>query len=264
MRRPTSWRSPKTRLQNELGGSREEIGHEEGSRRAGHEAWVANARDLRLIIEDRRKSDQLDARQRARVARLDPSLLASIERRTEEVAGDPSVLRARNALVAARTRLGNHVRGAVKSGGARLKRCSTESLPNNAAPLPPEAPGRALPPVLTAFAGVIERIADLDSHGERLAEAKYPETALLGQVSSIAALTALAFVLTLERPERFRISRAVGAYPGLVAARDPSGRSDPQLRISKERDPYLRRVLVKAAQRPLRRQGRDCDLRRSA
>jgi len=231
-------------------------------KKAGHEVWVANARKLRLIFENRRKSDRLDARQLARVARMDPGLLASIEHRTEEVAVDLSVLRARDALVAARTRLVNHVRGAVKSSGARLKRCSTESFPKKAAPQLPEALGRALSPVLTAIAEVSERIAELDAHVERLAEEKYPETALLSQVPSIAALTALAFVLTLERPERFRNSRAVGAYLGLVPARSQSGRSDPQLRITKEGDPYLRRLLVQAAQRLLRRQGPDCDLRR--
>jgi transposase len=41
-------------------------------------------------------------------------------------------------------------------------------------------------------------------------------------------LTALTFVLTLEDPYRFEKSRMVGAYLGLVPARDQSGDSDPQ------------------------------------
>ena len=42
--------------------------------------------------------------------------------------------------------------------------------------------------------------------------------------------------------------RDVGAYTGLCPRRDQSGESDPQLRISKRGDAYLRRLLVSAAQ----------------
>ena len=41
--------------------------------------------------------------------------------------------------------------------------------------------------------------------------------------------------------------RDVGAYVGLCPRRDQSGQSDPQLRISKRGDAYLRRLLVSAA-----------------
>jgi transposase len=56
----------------------------------------------------------------------------------------------------------------------------------------------------------------------------YPETELLRQVEGVGALTALTFVLTLEDPHRFERSRSVGAYLGLVPARDHSGDRDPQ------------------------------------
>lgn len=42
---------------------------------AGHEVLVANARRLRMIFDSASKNDRFDARQFARVARLDPSLL---------------------------------------------------------------------------------------------------------------------------------------------------------------------------------------------
>ena len=50
----------------------------------------------------------------------------------------------------------------------------------------------------------------------------------------------MTFVLTLEDPHRFEKSRSVGAYLGLVPARDQSGDRDPQKRISKEGDEMLR------------------------
>jgi len=61
------------------------------------------------------------------------------------------------------------------------------------------------------------------------------------------AVTALAFVLTLEDPYRFEKSRCVGAYLGLVPATERSGDRDPQRRISKEGDEMLRKLLVGSA-----------------
>jgi hypothetical protein len=54
--------------------------------------------------------------------------------------------------------------------------------------------------------------------------------------------------LKIEDPKRFKKVRDVGAYTGLCPRRDQSGESDPQLRISKRGDAYLRRLLVSAAQ----------------
>jgi transposase len=49
----------------------------------GHEVLVANARKTRLIYAEGRKTDRIDAEKLARLARLDPKLLAPIEHRDE-------------------------------------------------------------------------------------------------------------------------------------------------------------------------------------
>ena len=41
----------------------------------GHEVPVANARKLRLIYTNKRKTDEVDAQNLARLARVDPKLL---------------------------------------------------------------------------------------------------------------------------------------------------------------------------------------------
>ena len=74
---------------------------------------------------------------------------------------------------------------------------------------------------------------------EAICQEHNPETDLLRQVEGIGPLTALTFVLTLEDPHRSEKSRVVGAYLGLVPARDHSGDRDPQRRISKEGDEML-------------------------
>jgi transposase len=70
-------------------------------------------------------------------------------------------------------------------------------------------------------------------------------------------------VLTLEDPYRFEKSRSVGAYLGLVPARDQSGGKDPrEKRISKEGDETLRKLLVGNSHYILGPFGSDSDLRR--
>jgi len=75
-------------------------------------------------------------------------------------------------------------------------------------------------------------------------------------------LIALTFILTLEDGQRFQKSRDVGCYVGLRPKQSESGQSQPQLRITKEGDRYLRTLLVQAAHCILRRRGPDTDLKR--
>lgn len=71
----------------------------------GHEVIVANPRKLRLIYENRRKSDRVDAEYLARVARLDRKLLGAIEHRSELSQSHLAVIRSRDTLVRTRARL---------------------------------------------------------------------------------------------------------------------------------------------------------------
>lgn len=65
----------------------------------GHEVLVANARKVRLIYAQGRKTDVIDARKLARLARLDPQLLSPIEHRGEGSQAHLTLLRSRDALV---------------------------------------------------------------------------------------------------------------------------------------------------------------------
>jgi len=69
-------------------------------------------------------------------------------------------------------------------------------------------------------------------------------------------------MLTLETPDRFRKSRAVGPYLGLVPRRHDSGESSPELRTTKAGDVLLRKLLVQSAHYILGPFGPDTDLRR--
>jgi transposase len=129
-------------------------------------------------------------------------------------------------------------------------------------PAVPAAVAPALVPLLDTIAELTARIRSYDHAVEHLAAASYPVTAVLRQVSGVGPLTSLAFVLTLEEPTRFRNGRAVGAYLGLCPRRRQSASWEPQLRITKAGDAFVRRLLVGSAQYILGPFGPDSDLRR--
>src|SRR5215217_354923 len=228
----------------------------------GHEVLVANPRKLRLIYANKRKTDEIDAENLARLARVDPRLLYPLKHRGEDSQAHLAIIRSRQALVDCRTQLVNHVRAAVKSFGARLPKCSARSFHKRASEHIPEALRPALGPILEVIASLTERIRDYERELETISKEHYPETELLRQVEGVGTLTALTFVLTVEDPYRFERSRSVGAYLGLVPASDRSGDRDPQKRISKEGDQMLRKLLVGSAHYILGPFGHDSDLKR--
>jgi len=82
------------------------------------------------------------------------------------------------------------------------------------------------------------------------------------QIGGVGALTSLVYVLTIGDPARFRKSREVGPYLGVVPRQEESGESAPQLRITKAGDEDLRCLLVGSAHYILGPFGKDSDLRR--
>src|SRR6516225_9912657 len=130
--------------------------------------------------------------------------------RSREVRQDLVLLRARDALVAARTELINTTRGLVKSLGTRLPKCSSRSFGHKAGEAIPEQAREALLPLVQLAERLSACIEGYDRRIEELASEKYRHTKLLRQVKGVGPITALAYVLTLEKPERFAKSRDGG------------------------------------------------------
>jgi transposase len=172
------------------------------------------------------------------------------------------VLRARDELVRTRTGMINHVRGVLKSNGHRAATCSADSFGKKAMTMIPRELQAGLQPMVELIAIVTDKIAGLDVQIERLCVERYPVTQVLRQIGGVGPVVALTFVLTLDDPQRFRRSRDVGPYLGVVPRKKSSGASDPQMRITKAGDRSMRRLLVIAANYILGRFGPDCDLRR--
>ena len=228
----------------------------------GHEVCVANPRKAGGGKKNRRKNDKLDAETLARQVKSDPKLLYPIRHRGQKARHALVLLRARHAMVCARTKLICGVRGLVKSDGQRLPRCSADSFHKMPRTYVPEALRDTLEPIWQQIGQITKQIKKYDAEVKRMCKQAYPETEMLRQVNGVGELTSLAFVLTIDNPGRFAKSRDVGPYLGLVPKQYDSGDSCPQLRITKTGDRMMRQLLVQSAQYILGRFGQDSDLRR--
>src|SRR5258708_13689386 len=85
-----------------------------------------------------------------------------------------------------------------------------------------------LEPLLREIESLKERIAEYERRIEQIAKEGYPEVALLKQVKGVGTLIALTYVLTLDDPHRFRLSRDPGCFLGLRPVRRNSRSSKPQ------------------------------------
>jgi transposase len=228
----------------------------------GHEVIVADARQIPAITDSNRKNDAQDAETLARLARLDPALLHPIQHRNLTQQRDLAVLRVRGKLVEVRTTLINTVRGTVKAFGDRLPKCTADSFANRCPESLPQSLREVLQPFFELIAATTAKIAAYDKAVEQLAQQKYPEAAVLRTIPGVGPICSLAFVLTIADKSRFQRSRDVGAYLGLRPRRSQSGERDPQLRITKAGDQYLRRTLVQCAHYVLGPFGPDTALRK--
>ena len=234
-------------------------------KKEGFEVIVANPRMLPLITQSNEKDDRSDAEHLARLGRADPQLLRPIEPRSEVAQrdiGDQSLLQVRGGLVQARASLVTQARGLAKPLGMRLPSCTTQGFAKR---MRKEGLEEAFPG-MRELVDIVDRLTQqirvLDQEIEAVSEARYPETKLLRQIAGVGPITALAYVLRIEDPRRFKRSRSVGAYLGMRPRRRQSGDSDPMLRITKAGDPFLRKLLVQSAHYILGPFGPDTDLRR--
>ena len=228
----------------------------------GCKVLIGNPRKLRAIWSSVQKSDVRDAEMLARIARFDPELLFPIRHRGKQAQVDLAIIKARDVLVRTRVGLVNHVRGILKTMGIPLPASSTPSFARKIRDYLPDVLSDALLPVVEQIETLTDKIKVYDRKIKLLCEERYPETFILSQVPGVGPITSLAFVLTLEEPQRFERSRQVGVFLGLTPRRDQSGETDKQLRITKAGNSYLRQLLVSCAHHILGPLGADSELRR--
>ena len=228
----------------------------------GHEVFVADARQLRLISQSYAKNDRNDAYWLGELGRTNTDLLAPVEPRGQQVEQHRSWLTGRETLVGARTKLINSLRGIAKSHGIRFGPCGMTKW---AAAVKRECPAvlqTILKPMARIIAALTREINELDRRLEKLGKEQYPATRLLRTVDGVGPLTSLAYVLELNNDVgRVKRSRQMGAVVGCRPKQRDSGESSPELGITKAGNPMLRRLLVQCSQRIIGPFGVDSDLR---
>jgi transposase len=227
----------------------------------GHEVIVANPRQLKALTQSTKKNDAEDARKLALYARADVGILQPVHQRSQEAQMELLKLQTREAVVRVRAHLTSTVRGLVKGFGNRVRPCSTQGFVEVARESLPESLRTILQPVLDVIELATELIRQADQQVARMVK-EHPVAWRLDQVPGVGPVTAMAYVLTLEDPGRFRQSRKVGSYFGLTPWNHQSGESDPQRGITKAGNELVRRLLVQCAHRLLGPKGVDCAIRR--
>jgi transposase len=192
------------------------------------------------------KTDRNDARGLAHLARtgfFKPDHVKSLQAHALR-----SLIIARKKLVGQRVTLENQIRGLAVVFGVRLPRALTTAFIRQALQASEGIVGlsAAMRGLLAARDAVLAAIAAIDADIRQLVRASDACRRLM-TIPGIGQLTALAFTAAVDDPTRFRRSRDIGAYLGLVPRRHQSGEVDYTGSISKCGDRRMRSLLYDAA-----------------
>jgi len=192
------------------------------------------------------KTDRNDARGLAHLART--GFFKPVHVKSLPAHAVRALIIARKKLVGQRVTLENQIRGLAVVFGVRLPRGLSPAFAEQVISGSQGVAGLAgaMAGLLAARNAVLEAIAAIDRDMKRLVRSSEACRRLM-TIPGVGRLTALAFVAAIDEPERFRRSRDVGAYLGLVPRRYQSGEVDYTGSISKCGDRRVRTLLYEAA-----------------
>lgn len=192
------------------------------------------------------KTDRNDARGLAHLARTGfykPTHVKSLSADAIR-----SLIAARKKLVGQRVTIDNQIRGLVVVFGVRRPRALSPAFKDAALKVTAGVPGlyAALRGLFAAREAILTAVSDIDSDIKAMTRKSEVCTRLM-TVPGVGPITALAFAAVIDDPARFKRSRDVGPYLGLVPKRHQSGEVDYTGSISKRGDVRVRTLLSEAA-----------------
>jgi transposase len=208
------------------------------------ELWIGDAAEIRAKRVRKQKTDRQDAQLILRLM---------LEDRFPQVwvpSGENRDLRQllwhRHRMVQARTRIMNQLQAVALNEELRCKKrlwrdAGREQLESFV--LAPWA-SRRRRDLLELMDRLTPTIAELTQAIEQEME-KCPEAQRLQTHPGVGALTALAFVLIIGRPDRFQCGKQIATYLGLVPLEDSSGQRRRLGHITKQGNSLLRFLLWK-------------------
>lgn len=192
------------------------------------------------------KNDQNDAEGLAQIMRT--GWYRAVHVKSFEAHRARALLGARSQLVGMTTRLSNHIRGVLKTFGLLPGAVRGVPFDRRVDALLDDHPDLApiIRPMLTAWRRLREQIAVFDKAIGAIVK-QSATCRLLMSVPGIGALSVLAYISTVEEPNRFSRSRSVGAHLGLTPRQYQSGEIDRSGRISRCGDHLARTLMYEAA-----------------
>jgi len=180
----------------------------------------------RARIENERKSDVRDAEMLARIGGFDAEPLHSVRHRGEAEQRALKVVQCRDALVANRTRLINHVRASLKSLGLRGPGdCGTAAFAARTRDCLRREDFETVAPAVETIERLSQNIRRQDRRIRAMASREYPQARrLMEQVPGVGPITALSFVLIVGDPRRFDNAREIGPFGPPSALREAGQR----------------------------------------
>jgi transposase len=192
------------------------------------------------------KTDRNDARDLAHLART--GFFKPVHVKSLSAHAVRSLIIARKKLVGQRVTLENQIRGLAVVFGVRLPRALTAAFIRQALRASEGIAGlsAAMRGLVAARTAVLGAVVAIDADIRRMVRASDACRRLMS-IPGVGQLTALAFTAAVDDPGRFRRSRDIGAYLGLVPRRYQSGEVDYTGSISKCGDRRVRTLLYEAA-----------------
>ena len=206
------------------------------------------------------KTDRNDARGLAHLART--GFFKPVHVKSLPAHAIRSLIIARKKLVGQRVTLENQIRGLAVVFGVRLPRGLSRAFVERALRASEGIDGLsgAMRGLIEARSAVLSAVASIDADMKRMARGSDACRRLM-TIPGVGYLTALAFTAAVDDPARFRRSRDMGAYLGLVPRRYQSGGVDYTGSISKCGDRRVRTLLYEAANVMLTRYKKDLKLK---
>jgi transposase len=215
--------------------------------RLGHQVWIGDAGQIRASYVRKQKTDKRDAEHILKL--LVEGRFPQLWRPSSEQRDGRQLLIHRHKLVEIRSRVKNGLQHLCLNRGVQRQHrlwSAAGQLQLRELPLAGWA-GVRREDLLTLFQQLEEQIGRLDEAVERAAYAD-PQARLLMSQPGVGPVTALAFALTVGDVARFRHSKQVASYLGLIPSEHSSGGKQRLGAITKQGNSFMRLLLVEAAQ----------------
>lgn len=215
---------------------------------AGHRVLVSDPRQVKLIWQARSKTDPIDARKLAELARV--NLLPTIWIPDADTRRRRQVLHGRAVLVRQRTKLRNTIHGHLTSENLLAPKTDLYGRGGRAwlaiAPLSPTR--RELVDRMLRIHDAITREIDLLDDRIKTLSREHPVIPVLDSIPGVALFGALFLVSEIGTIERFKSAHQLAAYAGLVPSTRSSGGKTSHGGVGHANNPWLKWILVEIVQ----------------